>query len=116
MSVKVSGLSILRKDMNDLARQIFMNQVPNGYSINDDQIDFISGTKDTDFMIKLLPLTNTAEIKNSIVGKNESNVKEILSQKIAGVTDVIIKVTPRFPLFHFLPHVADNISVVITSN
>ena len=113
MSQKVTGISILRKDMDDLARQIFANQIPSGYVINDNEIDFVFGLKDTDFMINLLPATSLTEIKNLIAGKSPSDVKNILSRKIPGLDDVQIKETSQFPFLNFLPHVADNITIML---
>src|SRR5258708_11362542 len=111
MSTKISGISVTRKSMDDLARQIFKAQVPAGYVMNDDQIDFVFGAKDIDFMINLLPEINKSEIKNLIAGKGTQAVKTILSQKIPGFDDIQIKNTPN--LFSFLPHVPDNISIVV---
>jgi len=113
MSIKISGLAVTRKNMDDLARQTFGSQVPSGFVMSDSGIDFVFGAKTTDFIINLLPSINNSQIKNLISGKNVGDIKTILSQKILGINDVAVKLTPSLPFFPFLPHVPDNISVTI---
>src|SRR5258708_999392 len=99
--------------MDDLARQVFGSQVPSGYVMSDSGIDFMFGSKSTDFIINLLPAINNSQIKNSISGKKESDIKTILSRKIPGVSDVAVKLIPSLPILNSLPHVPDNISITI---
>lgn len=47
MTADVTGLTVLKKDMDDFARKAFASQVPNGFVMRDEQIDFVVNEKDT---------------------------------------------------------------------
>ncbi len=113
LTAKVTALSVSRKNIDDLARQLFQSQVPSGYILNDDQIDFVFGQNDTDFMINLLPVVKPDDLANKISGMTETEAKKYLS-RVPGFVDAQIKVTPGILALHFLPHLAKNISISLS--
>jgi hypothetical protein len=114
LTAKISGLTVTRNDMNSLAKSLYSNQVPSGFSMKDDQIDFMVNGKDTHFIINLLPTIDTIKIANQISGKNVDDAKKILS-KLPGFTDVDVQITPNLFNLPILPHIANNISVTLSA-
>lgn len=112
INAKVEGLVVKRQDMDDLAKQIFKDKVKSGFSMKDDQIDFIFGDKDVEFKINLLPSIDTLKLANQIAGKNLKDAKTILS-KVSGFSDVVFSLKPNINFLQTLPHIAKNISVTL---
>ncbi len=110
VTAKVSGLTVSRSDMNALVREQFKDKIKPGYSLKEDQIDFIFKENSIEFKINLLPTIDTDKIANQIAGKNEATARGILNQ-IAGYDDAEFVITPN--IFQILPHVPKNISVTL---
>ncbi|HSX49042.1 MAG TPA: hypothetical protein VLE44_02175, partial [Candidatus Saccharimonadales bacterium] len=113
MTADVAGLTVLKKDMDDFARKAFSSQVPNGFVMRDEQIDFVVNEKDTNFMINLLPEINPDDLANKISGKTSGDAKNILS-RLPGYQDARI-IFGGFPALNFLPHISKNISVALSA-
>ncbi|CAN5315772.1 hypothetical protein BH10PAT1_BH10PAT1_1460 [soil metagenome] len=114
MTAKVSGTTIARADINSVAQNIFASQVPDGFSLKDDQIDFVIGKTDTDFMINLLPTIDTTKLAQQISGKNLAETKAILS-KVPGYQDAKIEIKPNIPFLQILPHSSNNITITLSA-
>ncbi len=114
MSAKVTGTTLVRTDMEDLAKNIFADKVDKGFVMKNDQIDFKATLTGTDFIINLLPQIDTDKLSRQILGKSESEARNILSE-VPGFSDLEIKETRVFPFLHFLPRVPGNISITISA-
>ncbi len=114
LTAKVTGITISKKDMDNLARAIFQNKVPDGFVMNDDQIDFNFEPKDVDYMINLLPSVDINALSKQILGKNISDAKTILSHKVPGYDDANITIKPKLPFFGYIPHVPANITMTVS--
>lgn len=113
MTADVSGLTVLKKDMDDFARKAFSSEVPSGFVMRDEQIDFVVNEKDTNFMINLLPEINPDDLAKRLAGKTSGDAKNILS-RLPGYQDVRITFG-SFPAFNFLPHISKNITVALSA-
>jgi len=113
-TMKVSVLSVSRKDLISLTKQIFSKQVPDGYVLSDSQIDFQFEKNDVNFIINLLPQINAGKIKNQIIGKSTAGAEAAFSS-IPGYSSSSFVFKPNISFLRFLPHVAGNISVILSS-
>jgi hypothetical protein len=113
LSVKVAGQTVARSDLEELAKKIFASEVPNGYTLSSDSIDFVFEPNDVDFKINLLPNLNKDDIANKISGKTLSAAKETLS-KLPGFEDIEVTMKPNLPFLQMLPHVANNIKITVS--
>ncbi|HWA52206.1 MAG TPA: baseplate J/gp47 family protein [Patescibacteria group bacterium] len=109
-SAKVTGTTFTKSDMNNLAKQIFASEIPSGYTLTDDAIDYQPGKTSTQFIINLLPVTDANKIKQEILGKNINDLKNVLGN-IQGLEDVQVTGTPKLLQLPFLPHVVDHITI-----
>ncbi len=112
-TMKISAQVASRKDLNELAKQIFAGQVKSGYVMNDSQIDYVFEPTDVNFMINLLPQVSNSKIAGQIAGKSLGDAKSILGN-IAGYSDSQFRLMPNIPFLQFLPHVPNHITVIIS--
>ncbi len=112
LAATVSGLTVSKKDMDTLATELFKNQIKPGFSLKEDQIDFIFDQNDIEFKINLLPSIDTIKTATQIAGKDIKTAKQILS-KLSGFQDAEFLIKPNISFLQILPHVAKNISITL---
>jgi hypothetical protein len=126
MKADVSSISVAKQQLYDLARELIKSQVPDGYTVSDDQININFSSKptavtgsatkfDVDFIVNLLPQVKTDVISQKIAGRNMTFAQNYLST-IGGFQKAEIQLHPSLPgPLKTLPHIAKKISVEVSS-
>lgn len=124
LTLSVKGVSVARKELYDLAREVLKDKVASGYAFRDDQID-------TDFelvteeegkyeleggiVVNLLPEVKPEEVAKKVAGRFPTVAENYLAS-IPGFTRAEIKLKPRLPgKLGTLPRLSKNISIEVTA-
>ena len=124
LTLSVKGVSVARKELYDLAREVLKDKVASGYAFRDDQID-------TDFelvsedegkyeleggiVVNLLPEVKPEEVAKKVAGRFPTVAENYLST-IPGFTRAEIKLKPHLPgKLGTLPRLSKNISIEVTA-
>ncbi len=120
MTLKLEGLVISKSAMNELSKRRLESQVPEGYTLKEEQLNISysfqgSGSSYWDFDVtikaNLLPRVEPDEIKKNIAGKSFDRVNEYL-ETIPGFTRSEISVKYKFPwIFGVIPRMHKNINI-----
>lgn len=122
MTIKVKGILVDRSKLIEYAKNILNGNIPAGYALEDDQIDFkfvFLNEKDNKynynvtFGANFLPKIEKQKAIDYIAGKSQASVKSYFRQ-ISGFTRAEIKLRPNLPGFlGTLPRVPGNITLIL---
>src|SRR5258708_6517551 len=113
----ISALVVSKDDLFNLARDGVAGELPTGFAVRSDQIEYIFAKNgEVTMRVNLLPQIKTDDIANKISGKTPSTAKNILAN-IPGFTKAEIHLKPSLPGFlQTLPHIAKKITVELSSS
>ena len=124
LTLDVSGLSIPKTQLIELAKRVLQDKAPSGYVLREEQVDYEfdfkgvkGGTYELEgfFITNFLPETDTEKITQEIKGKYPDVVEDYLTT-IAGFTRAEISLKPHLPgLLGSLPRVTKNIDVEVAA-
>ncbi len=124
LELEVSGVSVKKDLLVQLAREVLDNQVPSGYVLKDEQVEIkfkYVGEEDgvyemeTSIIANLLPELNPDEITDRVSGKYPHIAREYLNS-IPGFVRAEIIIEPRLPgRLGNLPYQKKNISVEVAA-
>jgi hypothetical protein len=125
MNMNATALAIDREQFEDLAMEILKDQVPEGFTLRGEQIDFDfdyigrSGSLyrfETFVKANLLPSFDTEVEAAKINGKYQDDAELILSKEIPGYVRAEFDITPKLPgRLGALPRKATNINIVVAA-
>jgi len=105
MELKVEGLVVERKELNEMARSLLSSDVPDGFVMRDEQLEFDYDFIDEDdgeweykigFTANLLPDIDPDVIVDKISGKTKAAAEQYL-HTIPGFTRAEVMVSPPLP-------------------
>lgn len=124
LSVNITGLTVSRKDLFDLANNTLKSKIPSGYTLRESQVGYEfdkvnedNGTYELQSRMtaNLLPEINTDAIAKDISGKYTLVAEDFL-KRTPGFVRAQINISPRFPgKLGTLPHIVKNISVEVSA-
>jgi len=124
LTLTVTGLSVEKAKLFDLAKNSLKDNVPGGFVLRDEQLGFVfspEGTTDGahEFEVlvsaNLLPEVKPDEIAKKIAGKYPTHAESFLTT-IAGFSRAEINRRPKLPgWLGTLPHIVKNITVEISA-
>jgi hypothetical protein len=125
LKVSVSGVSVAKTDMFELAKKALNSKIPTGYALKEGQIDteyeLVKGEEGvyeltTILSVNLLPEVKVDEITSSVLGKYPALIDPYLATAVAGYTRANIKIKPSFPgKLKTMPRVLKNITVIVSA-
>ena len=124
LEVEVVAVVVKRGDLFDLVKGILEGEIPEGYVLRENQIDFVfdvsdvdggTYTLDADIEANLLPELDTNEIAKKVVGKSTERAEEYLAT-IPGFSRAQVRLRPSLPgRLGTLPHVVGKIEVEVAA-
>lgn len=122
LTLNATGLAADRANLLEYAKGVLSGKAPDGYSLSSDQIDFkftlvsgIDGKYTYDVVVggNFLPVTDTAKIKNLILGKTTAVATEYLNS-VTGFDHADVTLKIKFPgALKTIPRIAKNITIDI---
>jgi len=125
MELRVDGLVVERSRLNDLAREMLKNDVPEGFVLRDEQLEFDYDFVDEDdgewefdisFAANLLPDVDPDVIVDKISGKTKAAAEDYL-KTIPGFTRAEVKIKPPLPgRLRIIPYVNSHTTVEVVAD
>ncbi len=125
MELRVEGLVVERSKLNELARSLLTSDVPDGFVMRDEQLEFDYEFKDEDdgnweyeisFTANLLPDIDPDELVDKISGKTKAAAEEYL-KTIPGFTRAEVKVSPPLPgRLRVIPYIDSHTTVEVVAD
>ncbi len=125
LSVNATGILADKLKLQEYAANTLKDKIPAGYALRNSQINFkftFTGKEDgnsvytADISANFLPMINSDDIINKILGKTVPVTVDYLS-RVPGYTRAEVKLNPSFPgPLKTLPHIKKNIMIGVSAD